>query len=267
MPRDCLVCSRRLHPHFDKNFAGLHGLGLVSYDRCEFCGFVSSRTHGEMTDAEWFELNAQYHTAYRDASTAPTDDPRWLGRLRAQAAFLKSLCDAGVLTHDLPWVDYGCGDGRLAEYLGGLYVPVLRFDPYVQKPSYLTAEQLKATNYSVVLNTSVFEHVRSRAPLDEMAGLVGSHGVFAIHTLVREQIPADPGWFYLLPVHCAFFTNRSMQLLFEQWGFHSSLYHVPSRLWLWFRGESYPWRQFLQERLRYPAGEIYYKDAFADYWK
>ncbi|MES9862393.1 MAG: hypothetical protein ABW138_16300, partial [Candidatus Thiodiazotropha sp. 4PDIVS1] len=49
------------------------------------------------------------------------------------------------------------------------------------------------------------------------------------------DIPRDPNWFYLLPVHTLFFTNKAMKILFNKWGFSCSLYAVDARLWLWFR--------------------------------
>lgn len=263
----CMVCGGRLRPYFRKDYKGLHGLGTVHYERCQSCGFVLSRTHFEMSDSEWGRLNTDYHATRRGHVTPPVDDPRWIERLRKQAVCLQSLERAGVLPHQLPWIDYGCGDGKLASYLCDLNSALQRFDPFMTVPGYLTREDLRAGCFDLVLNTSVIEHVRDRGPLDEMARLVAPNGVFAIHTLVREEIPADPNWFYLVPVHCALFTNRSMQLLFEQWNFRYSLYHVDSRLWLWFRDESDPLRRVLRDPGRYLTGEIYYKQGFADYWK
>lgn len=263
----CMICGSVQKPYFEKNFGGLYGLGVVAYDRCGTCGFVASRIHAEMSAREWTELNFNAHSAYQGKDSAPAEDPRWLERLDSQTACLTALSRAGVLGHELPWLDFGCGDGKLAQYLELNCVPVLRFDRYMSNPAYLTEAQLASTRYNVVLNTSVFEHVRDREPLDEMAALVAQRGVFAIHTLVREEIPADPNWFYLLPMHCAFFTNRSMQLLFEQWGFHSSLYHVDSRLWFWFREMNDRLKQFLERPSGILTGETYFKQGFADYWK
>jgi hypothetical protein len=220
-----------------------------------------------MSDGEWSELNYRFHSAFQGGEGAPPEDPRWLERLAKQAVCLPALVRAGVLTRELPWVDWGCGDARLAEMLERQDLPVQRFDRYMTGPSYLTEEQLAQTRFGVVLNTSVFEHVRSREPLEEMVRLLAPHGVFAIHTLVREEIPPDPEWFYLLPVHCALYTNRSMQMLFEQWGFHCSLYHVESRMWFWFREESEPLKQLVDRHAQFLEGEICFKKGFADYWK
>ena len=102
--------------------------------------------------------------------------------------------------------------------------------------------------------------------LSEIVDLVADAGVMAVHTLVRESIPPDPSWFYLLPVHCSFFTNKSMQILFDKWGFESSIYHIESRMWFWFRQDSDRIGSML-EKEGWKLGEVYFKKAFMDYWK
>jgi hypothetical protein len=144
----------------------------------------------------------------------------------------------------------------------------MKFDRYMfrEGEGYLTEDDLR--RYSLVINTAVFEHVRDRPSLDEIAGLVAENGVFALHVLVCEDIPKDPGWFYLLPVHCTFFTNKSMKILFEQWNFRISLYHMPSRMWFWFREESDAVEQFMEKKAgRVSPNDFHYKKGFMDYWK
>ena len=115
-------------------------------------------------------------------------------------------------------------------------IEVLKFERYMpQHGSGYVGEEALNEKFSMVINTSVFEHGREIEALDEIAGLVDSSGVLGLHVMVRDVIPCDPTWFYLLPVHCAFYSNRSMEILFDRWGFASSIYHVPSRMWFWFR--------------------------------
>jgi hypothetical protein len=86
--------------------------------------------------------------------------------------------------------------------------------------------------------------------------------------LVSESIPADASWFYLLPVHCAFHTNRSMSLLFQQWGYVASLYNVDSRLWLWFKRPPSDIQQRIEKANRRLNTSLYiFKNGFVDYWK
>ena len=128
-------------------------------------------------------------------------------------------------------------------------------------------EEALREQYSVVINTSVFEHIREIDTLDEIANLVHESGVLSLHVLVPQSIPCDPDWFYLIPVHCTFFTNRSMQILFDRWGFALSIYHVPSRMWFWFHREIDLYYDFVAGQQNQAPGEYHIKKGFMDYWK
>ena len=84
--------------------------------------------------------------------------------------------------------------------------------------------KLKKRSYGLVLNNAVFEHVTNRETLDNIESFVTPKGCLAIHTLVPETIPKDSRWMYLLPVHCSFHTNKSMDILMKQWGYKCSVY-------------------------------------------
>lgn len=200
------------------------------------------------------------------------DDPKWEVRLTAQAATIVKLAKSNLLVRELPWVDYGCGDGKLANLLTECKLLTLKFDRYMFLGSkgYLTEADLTSTKYSVVINTSVFEHVRSIETLDKIAGLIAEAGVLALHVLVRESIPQDPTWFYLLPIHCAFYTNKSMQILFDRWGFDSSVYHLESRMWFWFKKNDdalSTFKKIIEQEKVAGINEFYFKKGFMDYWK
>jgi hypothetical protein len=141
----------------------------------------------------------------------------------------------GLLPKQSSWLDFGCGEGELANLLGQQGIRIDCYDRYWRKDHYLNQSQLIPWSYPVVINTALFEHLRNRAEMDTIINLTTEDGVFALHTLVRGEIPRDPSWFYLLPVHTIFFTNQAMRILFHEWGYKSSLYGVDSRLWLWFR--------------------------------
>ena len=270
----CWVCNASLEDYFSKTFSPKEqecfGLQTANYWRCPQCGLVVSKTHLDMSDETWGSLNHRAHASYQGKDTSPEADPGWLERLQAQAGILADLAKWGVLPSQGPWVDFGCGDGRLADQLAQLGRPMQKFDRYMQGAGFLGESELKAQPFQLALSCSVLEHVRERDTLDEIASLVDAEqGVLAFHTLVREEVPADPSWFYLLPIHCAFFSNQAMATLLEQWGFRSSLYHVPSRLWFCFRQE----RPELPDLLRRcdPAGvaggAYAYKAGFMDYWR
>ncbi len=263
----CLVCGGTLLSYFVKNFAEAFGLGKIDYWRCERCGLVVAKTIHEMSTEEWSDLNNRYHSSFL-GSKGCVDDLRWILRLTAQADTIDRLDREGILPKERPWIDYGCGDGKLSDMLSERGLSALQFDRYMGQGQndYLGEEALKE-KYSVVINTSVFEHVREIDTLDEIANLVDDFGVLALHVLVRESIPPDPDWFYLLPVHCTFFTNRSMQILFDRWEFAVSVYHVPSRMWFWFRRDIPICWDFVARQQGRAPDEYYIKKGFMDYWK
>jgi hypothetical protein len=108
----------------------------------------------------------------------------------------------------------------------------------------------------------------SREQFDAVEGLLSKQGVLGTHTIVCENVPADPTWFYLAPVHCAFHTNKSMEMLFRQWGYTSSTYNVSAQLWLWFKGDPGRVEAIIQRANTRQGGLTYvFKQGFVDYWK
>ncbi len=263
----CIICSGRMEFYFSKDFDAF-GLGKVDYWRCRDCGFSMSRTHAEMTRAEWESLNRQYHSTYQ-AKDSNADDPRWTERLQSQATVLADAVQVGLLNGDGRWLDYACGDGKLSELLRSDGITLEKYDRYMSRQEgYLRDDEITARGFDFVITTSVFEHFTKREEFDSVESLVSANGVLGLHTLVREDIPCDSSWFYLLPVHCAFHTNRSMALLLEQWGYASSVYNVDSRLWLLFKKPASDMRHRVDaanRRVRKPTYIL--KDGFVDYWK
>lgn len=266
----CIVCNGPLSYFFEKNFCGQWSLDKVEYWKCSCCGLTLARTIYEMSQQAWRALNDVYHTSLfvLSSDAHAGQDPRRpmrlrdIERFRAQVLVIGLLCQRGLLPRRFSWVDYGCGDGLLADSLTERQMPTQKFDPYIQGEGFLTVKELEQ-QFSVVISTAVFEHVRKREDLDRIASLVAEDGVLALHTFVCEAIPKDPDWFYLLPVHCTMFTNNSMQRLFDQWGFMASLYHVPSQMWFWFRKNIDAVKSFMEST---PTG-FHAREAFVDYWK
>ncbi len=107
-------------------------------------------------------------------------------------------------------LDYAAGYGslsRIADKYFGIDLPI--YDPFVWASDgrYVAAEDLQT--YSAVINSAMFEHVTSREDLEELNKLVSDDGCLIVHTVICENIPKDPDWFYLYPpVHTAFHTNK-----------------------------------------------------------
>lgn len=266
---NCLVCGSGMRHYFTKTFK-TPWLDDVHYSECPECGFVASRTHFQLPAAEWSRLNEEYHGSYQGTDSA-MDDPRWLERLNRQTVVIADMKESGLIPQKRPWVDYGCGDGKLPDFLKNRHgVTLLKYDRYMKSPGYLPDSDMKPGAFDFVIHTSVLEHMRDRATMDEIAGLVSETGVLGIHTLVMERIPLDPSWFYLLPVHCAFYSNESMSRLFKAWGFTSSIYHVEARLWLFFRGDPAEVEAQVARANARPGKEDFrylFKRGFMDYWK
>lgn len=255
----CFVCAGQPQPHFVKTFDAW-GLGAVSYDRCPDCGTGYARTLLEMAEGAWVDLCQRYHRSCHGGG-ANLHDPRAESRRRAQADHLRDLVGVGLLPAQGLWLDYGCGEGQLADLIAAWHGRVDRYDPFVMAPGHLAANELVAGRYDVVVSTAVAEHVRSRGELDAMVASLAENGVLALHTLVRGDFPADPDWFYLLPVHTVFFTNVAMGILLNQWGFRSSYYDPGSRLWTCFRNhDEAALRRILPEADGLAAA------GFAAYW-
>jgi 2-polyprenyl-3-methyl-5-hydroxy-6-metoxy-1,4-benzoquinol methylase len=258
----CLICNAYTHYYFSKQFDDF-GLGKVDYERCTHCGAVFATDLLQLPEEAWQNLCVRYHSGHRNQKQNP-DDPNAAQRLQKQSNFLLSMTNMGLLAKQPSWLDYGCGEGELAHRLEQQHVRVACYDRYWRQQGYLSESQLVPGSFPVVINTALFEHLRNRAEMDAIVRLTADDGTFALHTLVRGEIPRDPSWFYLLPVHTIFFTNQAMRILFHEWGFKSSLYAVDARLWLWFRSS----RATLHKRYPDLALEQNWKfsDGFMAYW-
>lgn len=232
----CPVCGAPLAPAFAKDFSW-EDLGRVDYDRCTACGFTRSRTHAEMDDVRWTRLNAAFHEQ-RDAAAGRSTPARWRERADGYVAAIRAAREAGALSTARPWLDYGAGGGHLTELIeAATGQEILRYEPFCPGSggTWVDAAELRPGSCDLVVNTAMFEHVRDRETLDHVAGLVSPDGALALHTVIVDRVPDDPEWFYLLPVHCAFFTNAAMRRLCADWGFHSSAFYRPGKMWLLFR--------------------------------
>lgn len=263
----CVICNSEMAFSFSKRFNAF-GLNNVDYWRCQNCGFSMSKTHADMTASDWASLNHKCHSSYQGKEFNP-DDPRWIARLGSQAKVLSDAAHIGLLNGDGRWLDYACGDGKLSELLQNKGRTLLKYDKYMSRQEgYLRDSEIIAGSFDFVITTSVFEHLTLREQFDSVEALVSENGVFGLHTMVCESIPCDASWFYLLPAHCAFHTNRSMSLLFKQWGYVSSVYNVDSRLWLWFKQPPSDIQERIELANQRPTGPSYiFKNGFVDYWK
>lgn len=250
----CFVCGGEMSP-FMKKFFGMEHLDTCEYVRCENCGLVIAKTLYEMPRSRWEKLNRECHAAYQNTDALDVD-PRWLERLQAQAKVLNELVNVGIIEKSARAVDYGAGDGKLSDMCKPW---LMKFDEYMARPNENYLTELKPASFDFVITCSVFEHLLGAADVEKIFALLKSDGIMALHTLICEEIPRDPNWFYLQPVHCTFWTNAAMKIIFRQYNFKACAYHVESRLWLMFRDA--------ERILRLKNSEWILAEDFVDYWK
>ena len=271
----CFVCGGEMTPYFTKKIAVqyLDGLDTFEYERCGHCGLVVSKTLYEMSSDDWAKFNC---AAHKDLFDGVIDrdalDPKWRLRLELQSKMFVELLRAGVFEYDWRTIDYGAGDGLIADEINStLKTPWLKkFDAYMEPrdENYLTPTEVIAGGFDFLMSSSVFEHLLgNRGDVDKVIGLVKPNGVMALHTLICEEVPCDPDWHYLLsiPVHCTFWTNKAMSIVFEQFGFKHCSYNVEAQMWLFFRNDE-AWARLVECKDRL-SGTWVLADKFVDYWK
>ena len=272
----CVVCDSPARYFFSKDYATYPGSPFpetlkVDYWKCENCGFVISKTHQEMSSQAWTALNISWHHHFEgDVQSRTTNQPPYAN----QALALSLLAANGIVdAHDA--LDYAAGYGTFAKVLKKYFgVEPKIYDRYVQNndPQVRYASDADLKPFKLVINSAMFEHVLQRDALDEVNHLVAGDGVLMLHTVVCENVPKDPNWFYLLPmVHTAFHTNKSMDILMKQWGYAASIYSPQAKSWFLFKknhGQLQALAQMVCDINAELQTEFFlHKDGFVDYWK
>jgi hypothetical protein len=268
----CLICNNRTYlflikKHFKDEYNDMiNQFKEFHYYKCIDCGFTVSKTHIEMSTEQWIKLNHDFHH-YIENNPAPINQPPYL----EQAMVINILSKCGILNVK-DSIDYAGGYGTLSRILKefhNIQVPV--FDPYinVNNSEIIYLEKCNLKTYSVLINSALFEHLFTRESFNEINSLIENNGCMILHTVVCENIPKDENWFYFEPpVHCAFHTNKSMDLLMAQWGFISSIYIPVAKIWVLFKYEPHNLKNIIINLNQQFQKEIFiYKKGFVDFWK
>lgn len=242
---NCIICDSKSNYYFSKEYTSelfaemMKDIGPISYYKCVNCGFTASKTHFELKEREWDELNHAYHhlgetVKDRDLSSWHSNPPPY-----AQQALMLKILAVNRLIDVNSVLDYAGGYGRLS-FISEKYHDIFIFvyDPYVRSSEYGVnyVKNIHLNYYDTVINSAMLEHITSRGDLDKLNERVKDNGCLIIHSVICENIPKDPDWFYLKPpVHCAFHTNKSMALLMKQWGNKNSLYCPSSKSWVLYK--------------------------------
>lgn len=257
----CIICNKEMLFYFSKEFNEF-ALKRVDYYKCINCGFVSSKTHYDMNLREWEELNYNFHNAYNKTESGPNRPPYY-----EQAGMFNLLIKNNLIACK-NLLDWGAGEGELSlimkKYFG---ISLLNYDKYINKDCKSDKLITENEKFNLVITGAVFEHLRDRKTFEEINNLVDEKGALAVHTLVRGEIPKDPDWMYLLPVHCSFHTNESMSVLFNDWDYKCSLYSSRAKTWIFFKNNCRKIKATVG-KINKEIGTEYllYADKFLDYW-
>jgi hypothetical protein len=222
-----------------------------------------------MSSSKFEKLNKEVHELFENSVLPEAYTGRQPPYIE-QALMFNILIKNGFI-NETSMIDYAGGKGTLSTVLKKYFgVKLFVYEPYVRsdKDIYVETENLKQ-QYELVFNSAFMEHIRFREDLEKMNRLVAEQGCFMFHTVVCENIPKDPNWFYIeAPVHCAFHTNKSMEILMKQWGYNYSIYSPIAKCWLLLKHEM----KNMDEKINLINSEFqeryfYYKRGFIDYWK
>ena len=272
---ECIVCNNKMVPYFEKQYNGK----THQFDRCPSCGLVVNSTVYNMTEDEWAEAN-NVHKSFQ--GEVDKNNVAWrnrLSRLEPQAEFISQLCVNKLFEEGTKAVDFGGGDGLFTELVQKKYEEsnkttstktlVKTYEQFLrikEKSCYYEDADMKEKSFDLAICSAVLEHMIGRKDVDYFFNLVKDDGVAVIHTLICEKVPQDPNWFYIsMPVHCTLWTNDAMSRVFSQHNFVGCAYHLPSKMWLFFKNkEKYNLCKDISTLI---PGEWTFSDTFVDYWK
>jgi hypothetical protein len=269
----CLICNSDCIYYFSKEYLEppyskfMLEIGAVDYYKCKKCGFVLSKTHSELDHKIWINLNKSAHDYNENPKNKKMGNPPPY----IEQAVMILILDKNKIIDTKNMLDYAAGHGTLSKILSkycDIKLPV--YDKYVRGGDfhrYIRKDQLD--KYDTVINSAMFEHILKREDLDDVDKLVNNGGCLILHTVVCENIPQDSNWFFLQPpVHTAFHTNKSMDILMNQWGYKSSIYCPKSKSWILLKKETKNIKRIINSiNKELQTDYLYYKKGFVDYWK
>ena len=268
----CIICDDfDMQHYFNKIYYGRQ----YEFVKCPRCGMVIDKTIYEMDSEDWEKVNNIHIRMYN-----PTDKNNELkrheNRLIPQAGFISDLYLNGIISKDDRVVDYGCGDGLLTRMVDNLlpnyakdrFSLIGKYEKYLQGEGndYYEDSDMLSESFDVVISLAVLEHMIGFDDIDGFFCLVNNTGMAIIHTLICEEVPQDPEWFYIWePFHCTLWTNKAMEQVFNRYGFVGCSYHTEAKIWIFYKDlDKYEYSKSKRDMLR---GSSVYKRGFIDYWK
>ena len=185
----------------------------VNYALCIQCGFCFAPGF-----ANW-KLEEFEDRIYND--NYPLVDPDYFEtRPRANANNLISMF--GDRAHSIKHLDYGGGNGLLAELLRKSNWQSLSYDPFVDKN--VRTEQIG--KFDLITAFEVFEHIPDvRKMMSDLSSLLSPNGLILFSTLLSDgNIKSNQSinWWYASPRngHISLFSRKSLSVLAQNNGFN-----------------------------------------------
>jgi SAM-dependent methyltransferase len=218
MPATCSICAANARSlgrvDFNKSCISEQGQSItpsgvsVEYHRCSQCGFIFTKDFDDWSAADFKQR------IYNDDYILV--DPDYLEiRPRNNAINLDRLF--GPHKKYLRFIDFGGGNGALAEHMRGMDYHAETFDPFSEH------RHLPEAKANVVTSFEVIEHApRPKETLDEILALLEPEGVLIFSTLVQppdiESLGLD--WWYVAPRngHVSLHSSQSLELLMRSRG-------------------------------------------------
>lgn len=134
---ECIICNTKTMPYFNKERYNIPNaeeltreLVPVEFHRCPCCGFVISKTHQNLTAAQWGEINSDFHhdNENNDRKNLGFNQPPFV-----EQAFMIELLARNNLIDDSAILDYASGYGRLSHILKKYYGREIKcYDKYIK---------------------------------------------------------------------------------------------------------------------------------------
>lgn len=201
---------------FNRSCEDARGLRLprsgvpVQYRQCQQCALLFTDTFDDWSQAD-FEAHI-YNAAYE------TVDPDYAGK-RPEALAQTVIGAFGAARAELDILDYGGGNGRLAELLNEAGIRCRTYDPFT--PAFAARPDRK---FNLVTCFETLEHMPDPvAGVGDIAGLVADGGAVLFSTLVQpaEFANIGLGWWYVGPRngHVTLFSRQALAVLWARFGF------------------------------------------------
>jgi len=200
---------------FHKNCAGLQdgpfalsGIPIYYY-RCPACGFLYTTAFDEFTPRDFadYVYNDEYALVDPDfAHARPCNNAQ-------------TIAQAFGGSKDLRILDYGGGNGMLAEFLRAQgFSDVQTYDPFVAAHA-----RRPLGVYDCIVSFEVMEHSPSpRQTMEDIHSLRADEGIVLFSTLVQPPDIAQQGaaWWYVGPRngHVSLHSHQSLRTLAAEWG-------------------------------------------------